>query len=269
MGRRNDANILDVLILLPWWVSVLTSALAYAFLAFIAPSIALENQISKMMLQAMSGMASFIALFLLIPAPFSYFKQRKKSTRLDTQTGIDTIRALSWREFEELVGEAYRRRGYTVIENESAGADGGIDLRLCKDDATHLIQCKQWRSKKVGVSIVREMFGVLTSEHAASMSIITSGMFTQEAKNFAQGKAIDLVDGSQLQKMVSLVQSSSRPITAKIKPKLDQKLPSQKTCPKCSSNLTLRIAKKGANAGNQFWGCSTFPKCRHTEPTNR
>jgi hypothetical protein len=36
-------------------------------------------------------------------------------------------------------------------------------------------------------------------------------------------------------------------------------------CPKCSSILVKRLAKKGSNAGNQFWGCSAFPKCRYTE----
>lgn len=33
-------------------------------------------------------------------------------------------------------------------------------------------------------------------------------------------------------------------------------------CPKCGSGMVLRKAKQGANAGNQFWGCSAFPKCR-------
>lgn len=33
-------------------------------------------------------------------------------------------------------------------------------------------------------------------------------------------------------------------------------------CPKCGSEMILRTAKSGANAGNQFWGCSTYPKCR-------
>ena len=33
-------------------------------------------------------------------------------------------------------------------------------------------------------------------------------------------------------------------------------------CPKCGSKLVLRTAKKGINTGNQFWGCSGFPKCR-------
>ena len=34
-------------------------------------------------------------------------------------------------------------------------------------------------------------------------------------------------------------------------------------CPRCGSTLVLRTAKKGDNAGNQFYGCSAFPKCRY------
>ena len=34
-------------------------------------------------------------------------------------------------------------------------------------------------------------------------------------------------------------------------------------CPRCGSKLVLRKATKGANAGNQFYGCSGFPKCRY------
>ena len=29
--------------------------------------------------------------------------------------------------------------------------------------------------------------------------------------------------------------------------------------------LVLRTAKKGENAGNQFYGCSAFPKCRYIQ----
>ncbi len=36
-------------------------------------------------------------------------------------------------------------------------------------------------------------------------------------------------------------------------------------CPKCGAELVLRTAKKGANAGNQFYGCSNFPKCRYIQ----
>ena len=36
-------------------------------------------------------------------------------------------------------------------------------------------------------------------------------------------------------------------------------------CPRCGAALVLRTAKKGTNAGKQFYGCSAFPKCRYTE----
>lgn len=34
-------------------------------------------------------------------------------------------------------------------------------------------------------------------------------------------------------------------------------------CPRCGSALVLRQAKRGQNAGNNFYGCSAFPKCRY------
>ena len=39
----------------------------------------------------------------------------------------------------------------------------------------------------------------------------------------------------------------------------------EKVCPKCSSVMVMRVAKKGKNRGNTFWACSAFPKCKHTQ----
>lgn len=36
------------------------------------------------------------------------------------------------------------------------------------------------------------------------------------------------------------------------------------TCKRCGSHMVLRVAKKGPNAGERFWGCSQFPRCRAT-----
>ena len=41
-----------------------------------------------------------------------------------------------------------------------------------------------------------------------------------------------------------------------------------KTCPKCSSEMLKKIAKKGKNTGNEFWACSAFPKCRYSKEIN-
>lgn len=37
-------------------------------------------------------------------------------------------------------------------------------------------------------------------------------------------------------------------------------------CPKCGSQMAMRTSKKGLNAGNQFWGCTNYPKCRGVLP---
>ena len=44
-------------------------------------------------------------------------------------------------------------------ETGGQGADGGIDLVLRKGSERFLVQCKQWRAYKVGVNVVRELYG--------------------------------------------------------------------------------------------------------------
>lgn len=36
-------------------------------------------------------------------------------------------------------------------------------------------------------------------------------------------------------------------------------------CPHCGGGLELKTARKGRNAGTQFYGCKNYPKCRFTE----
>jgi restriction system protein len=73
---------------------------------------------------------------------------------------------MSWREFEQLVGEAFRQRGYQISENSGGGPDGGVDLVLRKGSEKWLVQCKQWRATQVGVVIVRELYGLIAAEGA-------------------------------------------------------------------------------------------------------
>ena len=34
------------------------------------------------------------------------------------------------------------------------------------------------------------------------------------------------------------------------------------SCPKCDRPMMRRTARRGANAGREFWGCTEFPRCR-------
>ena len=175
---RKNTSFADLLLQAPWWLSVVTAAITYFVMGRLLPSIETENQIINMVFKALAVPAPFFALFIVLIAPFSFFNSRRKAKQLDTQKSIDTIRQLHWRNFEELVAEAYRRQGYRVAEG-GFGADGGIDLELRKNDEWVLVQCKQWKAQKVGVNVIREMFGVLAASNADKVIVISSGRYTQ------------------------------------------------------------------------------------------
>jgi four helix bundle suffix protein len=39
-------------------------------------------------------------------------------------------------------------------------------------------------------------------------------------------------------------------------------------CPLCGKPMAMRTARKGKNAGSQFWGCSAYPACKGTQPAD-
>jgi len=189
----------------------------------------------------------------------SYIGAKRRRRLLETQTGLESIRSLSWRQFELLVGEAFRRQGYAVQETGLGGADGGIDLMLRKNGAITLVQCKQWRTQRVDVKVVREMFGLLAHHQASAVKIIAVGTYTAEAQRFATGKPIDLITGDALLELVRSVQ------TATVDPKPSAPAPtaaeSALPCPKCGKAMQRRANKR---TKEQFWGCPAFPSCRGT-----
>jgi restriction system protein len=252
VARKNE-SILNQLAVLPWWITLIIAAIIYPALRFVLPAIPFDNHLISALTQGVSKAAYLILIPLFGVAIFSFLNQLRKGKMLENQTGLDSIKNLSWRQFEELVGEVFRRQGYLVLENPSDGADGGVDLRLRKNGQITFVQCKHWKSKSVGVKIVRELYGVMTAAKANHGILATFGNFTQEAKNFAKGKPIHLITGNKLTKLISEVQKNGR-ASAPAETKL--------SCPKCGSEMVLRTAKKGDYAGQKFLGCSEFPKCR-------
>lgn len=161
------------------------------------------------------------------------------------------------------MAEAYRRQGYRVIEND-LGPDGGIDVMQMKENDCVIVQCKQWRARSVGVSVVREIYGVLTAHSANHAIIICCGDFTRDVIVFAEGKPIQLINGAKLLDLVKDGQPKNKGAISAHTAVIGKESTAP-TCPKCGGELVKRTAKRGANTGNTFWGCSSFPKCRRTD----
>lgn len=259
MARR-DRSLLEDLATLPWWCSVVLAVVVYLLLKYLIPSFSFQTPFYRGLAASMPSLAPVIAGVLLLVACISAFNAWRKGELLEGQNSAATLQKINWREFEELVGEAYRRKGYAVTELGGGGPDGGVDLELRKNGEILLVQCKHYRMKKVGVKIVRELYGVVASENATGGIVITSGIFTNDASDFARGKPLELVDGKKLLVLIAEVQKFPR------KSQQSVREPQDVLCPLCESTMIVRTAKHGTNAGQKFWGCSDFPKCRGTKP---
>lgn len=269
MGRRKH-NAIEAIATLPWPAGVLLGILAYAGLryglgAYLSTS---ASPVTQQMGQALSNGAwtplAWLTLAICwLGALLSYIASRKRKRLLAAQTGLDSLRALTWREFELLVGGAFRRQGYAVEETSQGGADGGIDLILRKHGRTELVQCKQWRNLQISVSVVREMWGLAHHHRADAVKIVGVGGFTRDAEAFAQGKPIELVSGERLLAMVREVQSSmGDPKLVRVEPTLEATQAStEPSCPSCGSTM---IRRANRITGQPFWGCRAYPACKGT-----
>jgi len=256
MPRRNN-NLGKVLAALPWWLFLIFAAVAYWGFTYWLPNITVGNTILKGVLPALRPLVYLATGLLVLMAAISFYHSWRKSNLLETQTSLETLRSLSWKDFEYIVSETYRRQGFNVEERGAGGADGGVDLVLRKEGRKTFVQCKRWRERSVGVSIVRELYGVMAAEGAEQGIVVTSGDFTAEAQNFARGKALNLIGGSHLLLLIDKVQEK------KPRPAESQDAP---ICPKCGNAMVVRVTKQGKNAGGKFWGCQRFPACHGTRP---
>jgi restriction system protein len=257
---------------LPWWLSLSLAAVSYVVLHHYAgvpvPVITDTKQLGSMVTgQMLKTLATFGQI--LVPMAFgigafvSLIKRKKRANLFQSvakQSGKSALNGITWREFEMLVGEWFRRQGYAVTETGGV-ADGGVDLILTKAGETYLVQCKQWKAYKVGVTIVRELLGVMVTRGAAGGYLVTSGVFTDEARRFAEESNIALIDGEKLAYLMNETRAA-QPAPPADRPTTAPPPQASPACPKCGSAMVLRHATKGAHAGSAFWGCSRFPGCR-------
>ena len=287
MARRRRTStaedLIDVVALLPWWGGVALAIVAYLGLHWYAgqpvPAVTkpglLGPALTPIVLRtfAMYGQYIVPAICLLGAAVSARRRRRRAQLLVDVtnSAAADSLQGISWQEFEQLVGEAFRRQGYGVTETGGASADGGVDLVLSKDGEKVLVQCKQWRAFKVGVGVVRELYGVMAAQGASSGIVVTSGRFTDEAVAFAEGRNVRLVDGPKLRSLLEEVRGARHSSFAQNSqwaesnsPRIEPRL--VPTCPLCSKPMMRRVARKGNNVGSSFWGCTGFPVCRGTKP---
>ncbi len=116
------------------------------------------------------------------------------------EAGVN-IAAMDWSDFEHLVRQVFEHEfssAGTEVRVTQASRDGGVDAIVHDPDPIRggkiIIQAKRY-TNTVDVSAVRDLYGTVVNEGASKGILVTTSQYGPDARKFAQGKPITLIDG--------------------------------------------------------------------------
>jgi restriction system protein len=120
----------------------------------------------------------------------------------------DDLLAIDPFQFEQLIGALFRKiyaaEGAEVDVTQCSG-DGGVDVVVQDPDPIKggktVIQVKRYRGV-IGVGYVRELYGTMLNEGASKGILVGTGHYGSDARAFAAGKPVTLIDGETLLRLL-------------------------------------------------------------------
>jgi restriction system protein len=275
MARRSKTTIvedfIEFLSAMPWWVGLVAALAAYAGLHLLAVREVAAPKgpndysgLTEAFIQSWATVLQYpIAIAFLAGAALSAvtrYRRRRLAAGAAAAGQASVLNEMKWQEFALLVAEGFKLRGYIVKERRGRLADEGFDLELIRGGERALVHCRKWRSAKVPVHTLQEFQRVMATKAASRGFVVTSGWFTEEARAFARGRNIELIDAPRLFAMFDDVRK------VQTLPGREAQRPPDPLCPKCGGPMVKRFSRHGAQRGQPFWGCHSYPACKGVRP---
>ena len=126
-----------------------------------------------------------------------FVKEDDVLATLDTRPNL---MELTPKEFESLITNLFETMGLETRQTQ-ASRDGGVDCVAYDSRPIFggkvVIQAKRYKNT-VGVSAVRDLFGTMQNEGATKGILVTTSGYGKASHEFANGKPLELIDGSGL-----------------------------------------------------------------------
>lgn len=214
---------------------------------------ALENLFSSMM-----WVVYFLVGVVLANILFRFIRHRRIIKRM-SKSGIQDIDQMDGFQFEFYLLALFKQLGYQPLETKKSH-DYGADLIL-KGKNKIVIQAKRYNFKnRVGIEAIQQIYAAKAYYQAQEAWVITNSRYTPNAINLAKACGVKLLDRVDLQEFINKVNPE---VTAA---QVHQQVESDsRICPKCGETLVVRSSRNNAR---KFFGCTSFPQCRHTEQIN-
>jgi restriction system protein len=132
----------------------------------------------------------------------SVISETKKS-ELPVKWDKSFLKSLEWKRFEEISME-YLKIKNCMANVTCTGADGGIDIKISDSNGKVFAigQCKSW-SRPIGVSLIRELYGIMAADNIRHGIFLTTSEFSKDALEFAKGKNLLLIDSDEFISLVN------------------------------------------------------------------
>jgi hypothetical protein len=204
---------------------------------------------------------------LLVFGPLAYIGRVKRCPRLRGRSSMESIRRLSRRELELVVGASFRLQGYAVEDRETNESSDGVCAVLRKPGQKIVVCCVHQTGVIIGVEVVSELHRIISSETASGGLIVTSEEISADAKAWVADKPIGLIGGRALIELVNRgrARTGSAAMTLRREPHLGPPLAELLDCPLCGAPMVLREGEQQSQDAAAFFGCSV-PRCPGIRP---
>ncbi|MCX7142261.1 MAG: restriction endonuclease [Proteobacteria bacterium] len=167
----------------PWWLSVLLAAGVFMLVRQFMPDYA-----------AFASTLPFLGI-----AGYAGWRQSRVPDPERVAEALTALRAMSWQDFSEKMETAFRSDGYAVAVLKR----GAADFELKKGGRVALACCKRWKVAQTGIEPLRELLLAKEAAEAQDCIYVAAGDLSQNARQFAAEKKIQLLGESELVQLLA------------------------------------------------------------------
>jgi restriction system protein len=181
----SENSLFAILLRSRWWISI---AIAAAIAMLAAASLRGEY----MIFGALTG-----APFLVIGIMAASRQLRQPGAARVAET-LQAVGSMSWRDFSNLMEEAFRRDGYEVARLSGPQAD----FAVTRSGRITLVSCRRWKASSNGIEPLRDLHTAMEGRDAQQSIYVTTGVITDTARRFAIEKKIRVLQGAELAQLL-------------------------------------------------------------------
>ena len=194
--KMAENSLFAVLLRSSWWISAAIAAGVVGVAVMVLP-------------EAYRVYGGAMGLPFLGIAGMALWKQLQRPSTGRVDKTLDAVRTMTWPDFATVVEDGYRNSGYEVRRVQHAAAD----FEVTKDMRTSLVSGKRWKVARTGIEPLRDLIAAKDARDAHDCIYIAIGEVSDNARQFAAEKRIQLVEGPELAQLLPNIHRATRAAT--------------------------------------------------------